>query len=275
MLNTYFKRDLRSGLTSKSFSRRNRWKEELSLSSALESLETRLLLTGEVEGTFVSDLNDNGIKDPEEDGLPGWTVFVDSNENGVLDPGEISQLTNVDGDFLLTGVPAGLQTIREIPHAGWIPSTGFFDHYQVNVKDGDSVKVDFYNTIDQSGSIEGTIWNDANGDGIHAAAELGLSGWTVFLDLDANGILDPGELSATTDVDGHYAFLNVDSGPYRVVEIVEPGWEVTRGTPSARNITVFTASTTTANFNNLIPVDGSVSGSIWEDLDGNGLVSGA
>jgi len=230
---------------------------------------------GDVVGTIFNDLNHNGTREAGENGISGWTLFVDTDGDGLLTSGEPTTVSDTDGDYIFAGLTPGLITIYEIPQGFFSPSPGTLDHQGATVVNGGTVRADFANYIPQIGNLVGNVWNDANGDGIHAVTELGLSSWTVFLDLDANGVLDPGELSTTTDVDGHYAFLNVDSGPYRVVEILEPGWEVTRGTPSTRNVTVFTASTTTANFNNLIPVDGSVSGKIWEDLDGNGLVSGA
>src|SRR5215472_2032758 len=41
-------------------------------------------------GEKFDDLNANGVKDPGEPGLSGWTIlaFADSNGNGVVDPGE-------------------------------------------------------------------------------------------------------------------------------------------------------------------------------------------
>ncbi|MCA9095508.1 MAG: hypothetical protein KDA68_18645, partial [Planctomycetaceae bacterium] len=167
------------------------------------------------------------------------------------------------------------QTIREIPHAGWIPSTGFFDHYQVNVKDGDSVKVDFYNTIDQSGSIEGTIWNDANGDGFQDPTESGLAGWTVYLDDNNNSIQDPTEPFTTTDANGDYFFASVHAGNHRVREVLQAGWDLSDGFDASYNVYVSIGGTTFVDFYNLTPEAGSVSGTLWDDLDGNGSLSGS
>ena len=35
-------------------------------------------------------MNGNGVKDPGEPGLSGWTVYLDANANGQLDPGELT-----------------------------------------------------------------------------------------------------------------------------------------------------------------------------------------
>jgi len=42
---------------------------------------------GEIRGTKWDDLNGDGIRDHDEPGLEGWTIFLDENQNGVLDQG--------------------------------------------------------------------------------------------------------------------------------------------------------------------------------------------
>ena len=43
--------------------------------------------------------NGDGIRDPGDDGLAGWTFYVDYNDNGDLDPGEPSAVSDSNGDF--------------------------------------------------------------------------------------------------------------------------------------------------------------------------------
>src|SRR3989442_11359281 len=45
---------------------------------------------GTKSGVKFNDLNGNGVKDPGEPGLSGWTIraYVDGNGNGTLDAGE-------------------------------------------------------------------------------------------------------------------------------------------------------------------------------------------
>ena len=67
--------------------------------------------------------------------------------------------------------------------------------------------------------------------------EAGLAGRTVFLDANANGLLDDGERTTVTRTDdpattnanetGDYEFLNVDAGPYEVLEVPPAGWSIT------------------------------------------------
>ena len=70
----------------------------------VELLEARRLLTGDVNG--------NGVRDPEEPALQGWTVYVDFNRNAAQDPGEPSAVSNVDGEALIAGVTANTWDVR-------------------------------------------------------------------------------------------------------------------------------------------------------------------
>ncbi len=79
----------------------------------------------------------------------------------------------------------------------------------------------------QTGEIHGVKWNDLDGDGVRDAGETGLQGWTVFLDTNANGILDSGETSTVTGPDGSYAFTGLQPGNYTVAEVMQPGWTQT------------------------------------------------
>ncbi len=75
--------------------------------------------------------------------------------------------------------------------------------------------------------IHGRIWDDINRDGIMDAAESRLSGWTVFLDLDQDGLRAPGEPAETTDAAGEYTFAGLAPGTYRAVMELPVGWRQT------------------------------------------------
>ncbi len=46
---------------------------------------------------------------------------------------------------------------------------------------------------DDRSFIRGTKWNDLNGNGVRDAGEPGLAGWTIYVDANDDGTLDPGE----------------------------------------------------------------------------------
>ena len=61
----------------------------------------------------------------------------------------------------------------------------------------------------------------------------GGSGFTLFVDANSNGILDPGELSTTSDAFGRYAFDGLAPGSYTVAILPNPGYSLLRATQTA------------------------------------------
>lgn len=55
-------------------------------------------------------------------------------------------------------------------------------------------------------------------------SEPGLKDWVVYFDQDSNGRRDPGEQWTLSDADGHFQFLGLPPGHYRVTEERQFGW---------------------------------------------------
>ena len=72
------------------------------------------------------------------------------------------------------------------------------------------------------GEAEGTVFNDEDGDGARDAAESGLTGWTVFADLNDNSLPDIGEPSAVTREDDPSTPLVDEAGRY-LLNRLRPG----------------------------------------------------
>jgi hypothetical protein len=70
-------------------------------------------------------------------------------------------------------------------------------------------------------------WNDIDGNGVQDAGELGLAGWTIYLDLNNNGRREAAEPSATTNANGEYALSNLSPGTYTVAEVQQKCWKPT------------------------------------------------
>jgi len=83
--------------------------------------------------------------------------------------------------------------------------------------------------IETVGQIEGSKWNDLDGDGFwDQPEEPGLAGVEVYLDLNDNGRYDDGqEPLEVTGADGSYQFVDLDPGEYVVREIVPDGFQQT------------------------------------------------
>ena len=94
-------------------------------------------------------------------------------------------------------------------------------------------------TLDpQHSAIVGNVYQDDNHDGFRDPTEIGLAGVTVFLDANNNGILDPGELSTTTDSSGNYEFPVLSPGTYTVREVLPGGYVRTAPLPGASTLTL-------------------------------------
>jgi RHS repeat-associated protein len=74
--------------------------------------------------------------------------------------------------------------------------------------------------------------------------EPGLPNWTIYLDLNHDGKLDPGDPSTTTDANGHYAFTNVPPSTYTVAEVGQPGWRQTAPAGGTHTVTVLPGQVT-------------------------------
>lgn len=78
----------------------------------------------------------------------------------------------------------------------------------------------------QTGSIAGSVWNDLSANGVREPGEPALESWQVEL-IDFDGDVIAGD---TTDASGNYQFDGLTFGPYIVRQAVQPGWRQT--TPS-------------------------------------------
>jgi hypothetical protein len=109
------------------------------------------------------------------------------------------------------------------------------------------------------GEIRGNKFWDVDGNGIRQTTEVGISGVTIFLDNNNNGVFEPalGEIGTTTITDdpatpavneaGNYSFIGLAFGTYIVREIVPAGFVPT--TPTAVTVTITTANPIASNVN--------------------------
>ncbi|MEZ6034241.1 MAG: SdrD B-like domain-containing protein [Planctomycetaceae bacterium] len=104
------------------------------------------------------------------------------------------------------------------------------------------------------GTIQGSVWNDSDGDRVHDATETGLADWTVYLDLNSDGVKDATEPSVVSDANGNYVFNRVPLGTYRVTEVVPAGWMTAVGEPNAVSATVILGGVHVVDYYNLEPV---------------------
>ncbi len=57
--------------------------------------------------------------------------------------------------------------------------------------------------------------------------ELGVAGFTVYVDVNGNDVIDVGEPAAITDAMGNYVITSEHFGTYAVREVLLSGWTQT------------------------------------------------
>ncbi|MEZ6039830.1 MAG: Ig-like domain-containing protein [Planctomycetaceae bacterium] len=260
------------------------------LTTATQDYANFSLINGSISGSVWNDLNIDGVRETDpitgdftEPGLADWTIFLDTNNNGVLDPTETSTVTDTDGNYSFISLAAGDYEVTEVIPAGWDVSPTYDSRQTVAVRGGrNSTANDFANFTVENGSIRGTVWNDLFRDGIRnsdisgAFTDPGLAGWTVYLDMNRNGAFDSTEPTAITDVDGHYLFPGLQVGEYEVIEIVPTGWETAPTFGDNYSVRVYSGAESVAhdfaNFNLSTLIPGTVSGTVWNDVNANGII---
>ena len=76
-------------------------------------------------------------------------------------------------------------------------------------------------------SIKAYVINDKNLDGKWSGGETGISGRTVWLDLDNDAVLDASEPTATTGANGVFSFTGLAAATYQVRQVLPAGWQQT------------------------------------------------
>lgn len=82
---------------------------------------------GEIHGSLWNDLDSDGQWDASETPLQSWTVYLDQNKNSQLDAGELSTVTNANGNYTFQNLTPGTYTVAQVLKPGWQATypTGF------------------------------------------------------------------------------------------------------------------------------------------------------
>ena len=201
----------------------------------------QVLRPGSIHGTKWFDANGNGRREDDEPGLPGVTIYLDANINGQFDADERHTVTMEDdpdtpadesGMYWFDEVEIGQHWVGEVIPEGQVqtfPRPNFFlplpgdlpappdpggislpppflplnpGHHLVFVGSGQTVEgIDFGNAEDKPGIVQGTKWEDRNGNGRREPNEPGLGGVVIYSDLNGNRMLDDDEPRTVTQAD--------------------------------------------------------------------------
>ncbi len=179
--------------------------------------------TATVGNLVWNDKDRNGIQDGSEIGLPGITVTLYNTANQPVQ----STVSDVDGKYLLVGVPEGAYKVE----FSNIPDGFFFTNRNIgnDILDSDadltSGMTEVFYLVSGQGktdldagiytdraAIGNYVWADANNNGMQDVNEDGFPGITVKLLNDVNEAVS----TAVTDAKGRYQFVNILPGQYKV-----------------------------------------------------------
>ena len=196
-------------------------------------------LRGAISGTIVDESTG--------DGLPDWLVFLDSNDNQFADPDELQTTTDADGNYEFDGLLPGDYPVRVAPAAGF-QEVGL---QNANVVANENTVNDVVARQLELSQIQGQL-TTTDGDSI--------SHWTIFADLDNDGVRDSDEPAATTDLDGFFAIAGLDAGEFNLRADLPAGWAVDGGNSLIVNLAEDTVST--GNDFVVAPTNTSVTGGV-------------
>lgn len=226
---------------------------------------------GVITATVFRDLNGDGVRQDGEPGIAGVNVFLDLNHDGKHEDGEPIQSTSAAGMVTFAHLVPGTYSVDVVPpaHAQFTPPGGAVR--QATVHTGGTESVLF--GIDGRVAITGNVFNDINDDGHRQNNEPGLSGWTVYLDLNHDEKREDGEPTATTDAHGAYSLTHLAPGAYQVRLIGKDGWTQTAPAHGfAQSVHVEAGQTLPdVNFGVFhVPTTGTLFGRVFNDANGNG-----
>jgi len=211
------------------------------------------LLNGDGQGKFVLE---------QESSLPNWTIFLDNNNNAILDSGDISTTTNVNGQYTFT-VPLANYLLREVNQQDWVQTTISPTNMIANEKD----IADVYFGNFKLATITGTVFHDLNGNRQQDSGDVGLGGWTVFLDENQNGLLDGHEISTTTAVSGYYSFTQITPRHHYLYVTMPGGWQASKAMPEI--IAPGSGQIANVNFGAYQPIN--IGDFVWKDANIDGI----
>ena len=257
-----------------------------------------------ISGTVYLDRNDNGDQDGGEAGIPGVTVVIEgAGPDGVFGTGDdlppVTLTTDANGGYSYGGAVTG-QNYRIVE----TQPTGLADGQEntsnritlTNLPAAGSSGNDFG---ELAASLSGSVWLDADNNGVRDAGENGIAGVSVSLPAGTLDALGNPVATAVTDANGDYRFGDLLAGTYAVVEqatqpvvggVTTLNGITVAGTVGGSNSGTATPVTTvpSAVTGIVLPAGGasvqndfgetlgvSLSGRVFFDADNDGVQSGA
>ncbi len=212
-----------------------------------------------ISGIKFDDRNGNGVLDPGERGLSGWTINLQAPAGGII----ATTITGSDGTYKFENLEPWTFNLTEVLIPGWTQTAPVGGIRTVNLSLADARNVDFGNR--GALTISGTKFNDRNGNRVRDPGEPGLSGWVINLEQPSGQVIARNITSAS----GAYSFSFLPPGRYTVREVQKPGWRVTAPRSRVWSVTLTMSDASGLDFGNRGIL--SISGFKFNDTNGNGI----
>ncbi|NQT16704.1 MAG: carboxypeptidase regulatory-like domain-containing protein, partial [Planctomycetes bacterium] len=235
----------------------------------IEQLEPRVLLSasGSVQGTVFADLDSDSVHDRGEPGVRNVAVKV-LLENGYV---EAAAKTDHAGRYTFDTLPPDDYIVRVLVPDGFAHTLPDGDGtYQITVGQDDRFSNLDFGLIDLRGSISGTVFKDLNRDGVVDPGEKSAwAGERMRLDL----VRSDGSVarSVRAGVDGKYSFPEVAPGDYVVrVRMPDGCYQTAPVGEHGYGVSIVDSEVLRGLDFGIADQRGSLSGIMFEDLNGNG-----
>jgi GH25 family lysozyme M1 (1,4-beta-N-acetylmuramidase) len=178
-----------------------------------------------IRGRLFNDVDGDGVKDANEGGLGGRTVWIDHDGDGDIDADERTTLSASNGFYEFDGVAEGTYVVRQLVPAGWTATKPIAKRL-LTLADGEQRGGANFGSW-QNVTISGYVYHDSNKNGLRDPLESPLARWQVYVDADNDGVLDPNEISVRSNNAGKYTFTTLTTGTYTIRIVQQPGWRRT------------------------------------------------
>jgi hypothetical protein len=223
------------------------------------------------------DGNMNGVKDADEDHLPGWTIRLDGTD-GMGNSVALETTTDSQGKYEFIVAP-GTYTVREVCEPGWYQSyptptdgcgSGVYDVVFLSGEVHEGNDFGNYKPV----KVKAKKFNDCNADGNQDPGEYYLEDWEFCLKDAAGNLVSADDFIGTpqaacklTNSDGVVVWTGLVPGDYTVVETPQDGWYPS--TPTSKTFDLGSGENGSALFGNYELVQVTITK--FHDLNANGV----
>jgi large repetitive protein len=228
--------------------------------------------TGSLAGTVFLDVDEDGVQDVGDVGLPGVNLTLtgtDALGNAV----NTSVSTNSSGQYVFNDLLSGTYTITEAQPGAFGDGSEVLGAGNVGATVGNDVyssialpvgtQATGYNFAETGSAVTGVVFRDFNRDGTQQGGDTPIANVTITLRDGSNAIV----ATTTTAADGSYIFAGIAAGNYTVVETQPLGYGSAVTSPDSVAVVVPVNGAATASFADTLS---TLSGSVYVDLNGNG-----